>query len=109
MRLPGDDAIATAEAKMAAIFKVIGEQQSHELKIKAIVALSAMWASIEEDLKAAIAVREGLVETDDLATLTALASHKLEAVVKTYQMASTRFLGKLLLQAERDAAKGNEQ
>jgi hypothetical protein len=106
MKVPGDDAIDIAEAKMAAIFRVIGERQSHDEKIMAMVALSATWASIEEDLRAAVQAREALVEaTDDIATLAALTDRRLEAVAAKYRMASTRFLGKLMLQIEREQRK----
>jgi hypothetical protein len=107
MTLPGDEAIDAAEAKMAAIFRVIGEQQSHDKKIAAMVALTTMWDSIAEDLAAAARAREELVNTtDDIATLAALGNdRRLEAAAIKYRMASTRFLGKLMLQLEREEQK----
>jgi len=100
---PADEALLDkADAEMAALVRLIDEQPSHEYRIKAIVALCALWASIEGTFKAAIAAKEEALkiagETKDLRAMGRLIkdTYRLEAALFEYRKRSERYVGELL-------------
>lgn len=93
-----------AQAKMAAVVRLYNEQDD---KVRTLVALRDLWASVNTSLQAAIEARKALLDlvTDDgsdmpaeerLRELARLTKHDLEATVTEYRERSTRFLGVLL-------------
>jgi hypothetical protein len=110
-----EDFIAVAEGKMNAVIRIVREQPDRAKEARALVILKDMWASIEDDLKAATAAREKMCEVAvrdrDLAAMVPLVDKRLCDAARKYHEASEAFFTKLITEGHEEewAAMSSKQ